>query len=455
MKSPFAWLSELRSFLTEREKGGRRNQLVRGSTGSFLIKGAQTVLTLGLMVLLARLLGTEGYGVYAYVLALVEVVGIPAQTGIGTLTVREVAAYQEQRQWARLRGVLRFGALAIVVFGATTAAGVWGISQVLEPRWSREKALTVAAGAALLPLRALSNFRGAALRGLKRIVQGLLPENVLRPAGFLFLCAGVWFVPTEFSLTPSLAMLFHTSAAGIAFVAGSWMLERSMPEEAASGEYDYDLGGWLSSIGPLSLITGMQVINSRADIVMLGIFSSSAEVGVYRVAAQGGILVVFGLKAINTVVAPHFSSLWASQDMERLQKIVTGAARVGFGTAVPVALVLIVFGGEILELVFGVEFASGRLALAIICGGQLINAAVGSVVLLLNMTGHETVVVRGLMVAAVSNILLNLVLIPVWGMEGAAVATVATFGVWNLLLWRAGRSRLNVDTMAFTGPSDP
>lgn len=443
-----SWLAKLRSLLVPDGSGGLRDQLLRGSAGSFMIKGIQTFLTLGLMVLLARLLGAEGYGVYAYVLALVEILGIPAQAGLQALTVREVAAYREKEQWPRLKGVLRFGFLVILVLGVLTAVVVWSLSGFFADDWSREKVFTLGWGVILLPLMALSNFRGAALRGLKKIGRGLLPENVLRPGGMLLLCGGVWLLSTDIVLTPSRAMLFHAVAAGGAFLAGSLMLMRALPQRAKAVSAEYETRAWLSSLAPLSLITGMQLINSRADIVMLGILGTSVDVGVYRIAAQGGVLVVFGLKAINMVVGPHFSSLWAAGDRERLQRVVTAAASGALMVALPVVLVFMVAGDTILGLVFGEEFATGHLALAIIAVGQLINAAAGSVVLLLNMTGQETVVVRGLVIAATSNILLNLVLIPIWGMEGAAVATVVTFGLWNLGLWWSTHRRMGIDTMA-------
>lgn len=450
MRGPFAWLRDLKTYLTEGEAGGLRDQLVRGSTGSFLIKGAQTFLALGLMVTLARLLGADGYGIYAYVLALVEIVAIPARSGLRDLTVREVAAYREKHAWGLMQGVLKFGLVGILLLGVVVGAVAWSTKGWFTGGWSAEKINTLGWGLLLLPLMALSNFAGAALRGLKNIVQGLLPDSILRRAGLLIVCGGVWWLSPE-SLTPSGAMSFHALAAGGAFLAGTWMFLRVVPDQTGTAPAEYRIKEWLASLGPLSLISGMQMINSRADIVMLGIFRPSSEVGIYRIAAQGGLLVAFGLKAVNMAVAPHFSSLWASEDIERLQRVVTVAARAALFVALPVALVFIVGGDLVLEFVFGEEYASGHAALAIISVGQVINTAIGSVMLLLNMTGHERLVVRGLAVAASSNIVLNLLLIPVWGMTGAAIATVVTFGIWNFGLWWFTKRRLNIDTIAFRG----
>jgi O-antigen/teichoic acid export membrane protein len=74
----------------------------------------------------------------------------------------------------------------------------------------------------------------------------------------------------------------------------------------------------------------------------------------------------------------------------------------------------------------------------------------GSVAQLLNMTGHERDMARGVVIAAISNIVLNAVLIPPFGMQGAAIATATTLLIWNYLLYRDVKYRLGIETIAIT-----
>jgi len=76
----------------------------------------------------------------------------------------------------------------------------------------------------------------------------------------------------------------------------------------------------------------------------------------------------------------------------------------------------------------------------------------GSVGALLNMTGHERDTLRGVAIAAVANVVLGLALIPLFGLEGAALATAATLIIWNLLLRQAVWGRIRIETMAFSLP---
>lgn len=135
------------------------------------------------------------------------------------------------------------------------------------------------------------------------------------------------------------------------------------------------------------------------------------------------------------VLAPQFARLYTLGDRKNLQRVIRLGALVGLITALPVAIAFLLFGEQILVLIFGSEYGAGYTALAILAVGQLVNAPLGQVAHLLNMTGHERATGRGFAVAALSNVLLNLLLIPPFGMSGAALATASTVILWNCVLW--------------------
>jgi O-antigen/teichoic acid export membrane protein len=115
-------------------------------------------------------------------------------------------------------------------------------------------------------------------------------------------------------------------------------------------------------------------------------------------------------------------------------------------------LVLILFGRWILAAVFGDEYAVGATALAILAAAQLANAAAGSVGQLLSMTGHERDAARGVALSALVNVALNALLIPRWGMNGAAAASAASLITWNVLLAILVHRRLGLHSTALGTP---
>ncbi len=427
-----------------------RAQLFRGGAGSVCIKAANLLLTVVLTVVLARTLGTDGYGIYAYVFAIIQILCIPAQLGFPVLIVREVAAYQVGEQWGHLKGLLKRAPLVIAAISAVLAMLAAMVGWWLSDGFTSGQLETLGWGLLLLPMIALGALPGAALRGLHHIVKGQLPEFVIRPGIFLILVFAFWFLLPADKASPELAMVLHVFSALVAFLIGGALVRQYLPDQAKSAAGQYETVRWIRSGAALSLVAGMQVINSQTAIIVLGMFADAATVGIYRVSVQGALLVAFGLQIINMVVAPQFSRLYAQADMGRLRRLVVVSARMALGLAAPTVVLFVLFGDWILMTVFGQGFEAGHKVLSILSIGQVVNAAVGSVVVLLYMTNHESIVARVMAITAVLNIVLNFVLIPLWGMEGAALATSFTLITWNLLLARAVREKFGFSTWALT-----
>ena len=428
---------------------GLRAQLLRGGMGSMAVKVTHALLAFFLAVVLARTLGPEGYGVYAFALAVLMLAAIPAKAGMPVLVVRETARAQSNENWALMRGLWRWATRWVLLFSlivmGVVAAVLFGVTGLEHPR-----AATLAAGLFLIPLLALANIRGAALRGLRRVVQGQFPESVFRPALLLMaVLAVVFVVGRPDALTPERVMGLYVAAALAAFVLGAWMLFRSRPAGVkAAPKPEYKNALWRHSVLPLALIAGLQIINQQTDIVVLAIFREDTEVGIYRAAYQLAMLAVFGLQAMNMVVQPHFARLYEQDEMMRLQKLVTTSARVILLIALPVVLVLLFLGEHVIALVFGEPYREGAFALGVLASAQLVNASMGSVGPLLNMSGYERDTARAVGAAASGNLVLNFILVPMYGMAGAAVSTALTLVMWNLLLRYYVKKRLGLEVFA-------
>ncbi|PWG61338.1 oligosaccharide flippase family protein [Spiribacter halobius] len=428
-------------------RGGIQSQIVRGSIGSLTIKLTSAGLVLALTILLARTLGPAGYGLYAYVYALVWLMVVPAELGLPMLVVRETARARAHHRWDLMRGVWRWAAVMAIglAVGVTLVAG--SAAWTLAARFSAEQLATFAWGVLLAPLMVLGNLAGAALRGLRHVLQGQLPDLVIRYSLALALCAVGALVAGD-AFTPDVAMALHAAAAAVALLAGLHMLARARPEELSGAQPAYRRREWLTSTIPLALVAGTYLIHQQTDIVILGLLVDDADVGIYRVAVQTSGFVAFGLHAVNMIAAPQFARLHALGDRERLQAVVTTTARVILALTALVVACLVLFGRPVIGFAFGSDYAAAYLAIVILAIGQVCNAAFGSVVFLLNMSGCERVTLRVLACAVVLNIGLNLLLIPLFGLEGAALATATTLALWNFLLWRAVRRHLGIDSTA-------
>lgn len=428
---------------------GLRAQLLRGGAGSLAIKAAHAALAFALAVVLARTLGPEGYGVYSFALAIIMLTAIPAQVGVPQLVVRETAKAQANGSYGLMRGLWRWGNLAVLLFSALSLAVVGGIVWFTDIGADGARVATLTVGIALIPIIALANVRGACLRGLRKVVQGQLPESIIRPALLLLfvLVWGAWFIEDE--LTPQMAMGFYVLAAVLAFTVGAWLLRRSRPSELCERPApEYQSSAWRKAVIPLAMITGLQVINNHVDLVILGAFASDQEVGVYRAVTQVSMLIIFGFQALNQVFQPHYARA-VENNKEELQRLVTLSSRLIAATAILPALAILFYASSLLVIIFGSDYETGGGALIILAFGQVVNASMGALGVLLNMTGHERITFYWVAWAAALNVVLTLSLVPVFGMDGAATASSISLVAYNIVLWWAVRSRLGVNTLPF------
>jgi len=154
-----------------------------------------------------------------------------------------------------------------------------------------------------------------------------------------------------------------------------------------------------------------------------------------------------GLIVINFVLTPLVARLFANGNTVFLQTLITRSSRVVLLISLPATILIIILRDYILGF-FGVNFMNAGSALTILCLGQLVNAFCGSVGLLLIMSGKEKFSIIGLAVGTVTNILLDVALIPSYGILGAAFATSFSLIVWNIVMYFYVRSRLHIKTTA-------
>jgi O-antigen/teichoic acid export membrane protein len=432
-------------------RSGLRRQLTLSGAGGLAIKIANVGLGFLVAVTLARVLGVEGFGTYSYCFALISILAIPAKFGLPNLIVREVAAACTSGDWGRLRGVIRWANMVAAGFCLAMILVAVAVVFLLRDRLTAVQIATFAWGLILVPPLVLGDMRGAALRGLHHVIQGQLPERVLRPAFLVLFCGLLQLLNPGSTLGPADAMRLHAFAAVAAFVIGALLYLRVRPDMVRIARAIYQHRLWIATAMPLAVAGGMQVIIRNADLLVLGLLGSAEDLGVYRAVSQTALLVSIGLTAIDQVVAPQFASLYASDDRRTLQRVATAAARMMLALAVPSGAVMILFGGAVLGLVFGESFSGGHLPLALLAVAQLINAAFGSVSALLNMTGHASRTARGMAITTVLVVFLNFLMIPLFGIAGAAAATSIAIVFWNVLLWLEVRRVLDVDSAAIPG----
>jgi len=170
------------------------------------------------------------------------------------------------------------------------------------------------------------------------------------------------------------------------------------------------------------------------DKLMLGNMRSPEEVGIYFTAFKLSMFASIALMAVNSIAAPIFAELYGKKDMDRLRKVAHQSSKIIFLTTLPLVLGFLIFPDFLLGL-FGPEFAEkGVIAFMLLSFGKLISSLSGSVGNILQMTGKQVAFMNILFIGAIVNLVLNLFLIPKFGINGAALASMISLSLWNLIM---------------------
>ncbi len=405
--------------------------LIKAATGTFGVQIASVGLTFLTSLVLARLLETKGFGIFTYAMAWATLLSIPATLGLDKLLIRQVSVFSVSSDWGLLKGILSWAngfvllvSLGLAAFAAIVAWLVYHSSSPLTV-WSIWVALIS------LPINSLRCIRVGAMQGFNKIVLAMFPELLISPILVLgALSIWQWMQGQDNSVLWILGI--RIVAITISFILGAIWLYQAVPQQVKKADAEYQPLIWFKSSLPFMFLGVTEIINTQGDILMLGAIKGVEVVGVYGVVSKISIVVIFIQGAVNSVLAPIIASFYVENKVKQLQQLVAKSTQIVLLFSLAISIILILFGKFILSF-FGSDFVIGYESLIILIFGQFINAALGPVGLLLNMTGYEKLTAISLGGSVILNIFLNALLIPIFSINGAAIATATSIIAANLV----------------------
>jgi O-antigen/teichoic acid export membrane protein len=407
--------------ITKLKSGSILSQIAKKAAGSFGIKVFSLGIAFMTNVFLARLLGASGYGDYIYAVTWIGFLGIPACLGLTEYLVREVAVYQTKSEWGLLRGLLLWSNRSVLLIstGVAVIAAIvgWYFLRDTNPQFLPVFWIALLS----LPLTSLTGLRQGTMKGLNQVVKGDFPELLVKPLLFVGLVGGTYFWAHD-RLSSTWVMGIYVISVAVAFYVGSQQLRRILPKPLAAATATYQSQVWRKGTLPFLLIVAMFTINQQTDVLMLGAIKGNDTAGIYTVLGRGSQLIQFIVGAFSAATAPTLAQLYCDQDMPQLKRVLKNSARMVLLASFGVTSFLILFGHQFLSI-FGSEFTRGNLALTILSVGYLLSSFMELGGLLLLMSGNERDTATATGLTAGLNVILNALLIPQFGLEGAAAAT--------------------------------
>ncbi|MBX3479986.1 MAG: polysaccharide biosynthesis C-terminal domain-containing protein [Caulobacter sp.] len=397
-----------------------------------------------LSAFLAHTLGASGFGLYSFVISVVTILTIPALFGLPTLVAKEMAAGVAKGDYSLIEGLVRRSRQFVSVSSALMILAGLGYLAVTSEDGIRSIDPTYLWAIPLVALISWAGITAASLRGLGRVAESQWPEQVLRPVTLLIL-AGVFVWLNKAAFTPAVAIALTVASAILSLSVNLFQWRRNKPEALKGVAPQYADGRWIKTIIPMGLTVGILVLNAQVGIVLIGLLSSHADVAIFRVSSQTAQLCALGYTAVIMNVAPRIAAASARGDISQMKNTILQGAVFATAFAIPPALIMVLAGGRLLSFLFSPPFSAGWSSLSIMAVGQVLNAAFGCASVTLNMTGHERDCTKAFFLGLAAQVLLCVVLIPSFGVTGAAIASVAGVLVSNVTLWLVARMRTGID----------
>ncbi|SEP73444.1 flippase [Natrinema salaciae] len=381
-----------------------------------------------LMVLLARLLGPDEYGLLFLAISVFTAIGIFTKLGIAKSGSRYVAEYKEKDPGQLphiFRTSLSFNLAAIAIVVAAVVVGHRGIAAVLD-----EPGLTpfLLLGALYLIFEALSAYARLMLQGLEEIETAATLHAINRGCRLVFavglVLLGFGGIGAFVGYILSLAI---TAIGGLVVIYVRFYREHEGSAAAVDGlrrrigEYSI----------PLTATSTANVLDKQVDTILVGYFMTPVAVSYYVLSKQIVQFVETPVTALGFTLSPTFGAQKADGNVERAARIYETALTNSLLLYIPVAAGVILVAEPTLDLVFGDEYAGAVPVLQILGLYAVLQAITKITSNGLDFLGRarERAIVKG--VTAGLNVVLNVLLIPTMGVVGAAVATVITYSLYT------------------------
>ena len=416
----------VRRLSAEEQDHEDRRQGTRGAATNFLTLAGQAALLI-FQVLGARMFGAAVWGAYAFGVSLLEIGARLGLVGTDKGILIFVAARRSTGDLAGADRALATGIRLAVALGCVIATGfALAAGAVGRSYHNPNFGLALLILAPAVPMVTLTTVLLAATMARKNLRYNLLVKGVTEPVLRVGLVVVAGLAASGITGLSFVHLLAATGTLSVAV----WSFSRLFPLRKmawAALRLPFD-GGMVSYAVPLAVSELVNGFLAQTSILLLGKYRPAEEVGIYGASLVLAAAVSFVRGAFDTVLAPIAAEAWVNHDHPRLASNLRSQSCMVLLFAIPLSSLFIV-GGKVLLGLHGAAFVAGTTTLLLLATGHVVNASCGLAGWVLMAGGRSRTMLVNNLLALAANVGLCLVLIPRFGMEGAALAALCALVV--------------------------
>ncbi len=378
------------------------------------------------IIIVARFVPPEELGLFYLALSIVSLVAALDDLGFTGAIARYVPFFEAKNQHGKIKHLLNLGYVAVISIALLLSAVLWfaadGIGEVYQ---NPQLADAIQMLVVILVLANIKDLNLSFLRGRKDIKSMQVVKNLFNASKLILTTTAFYLIGVSvFSLSIGLILSYFVS------IAASFFFSRKSSAKLPEGNEIIGNDELIYELVPfglmISLIAYLNTLLISTNSVVLGFLTNPADsttvVAVFSIATKLAMQLVVLPNSIATIFLPIMAYLYGKGNIEQMRGVAQTTQRWSLFLTVPFGLVMIAFSGDILGALYGSEYRAGAFVMSLIVLGVIIKSAFLVLSNTLSAMRRVDIQLRIVVVAGVINFLLNLLLIPEFGMDGSAMA---------------------------------
>lgn len=374
-------------------------------------------------IIIARI-GPENYGLISLAIAVLGISFSVSYLGLDSAIVRYVAYYSGKEDPSRIKGIIISAIKMVIPITLVVSIIVFTYASFISNTIFKNPELAPllrVISFSILPY-VLYNLSLAALNGLKKVECVVFLRQIFE--------SGVRLVMTIFLLYMGYGVLGVGIAYALTYLFSAalavYLLERTIPflrNEVKAVSLKRELLNY-----SLPLLIGGLISQTLAwtDTIMIGYFKDVSQVGVYNTALPTASLLLIAPAALGSLFLPIITTNYAKGRTDDIRSLYLKITKLIIASNIPLLLIMVFFSENILTFFFGITYSQGSYALKYLAIGFFTYSAVTTSNSILDMSKKTKTLMSIGILSTVSNVILNYFLIPLYGMNGAGIASASS-----------------------------
>lgn len=414
-------------------------QKIAKGTGIIFI-GTIIGLLLGFIgrVILVRYITQSEYGIYCLALTVISIFATISMLGLDEGSTRYIAYLRGKNEEGKARGVIS-SSIKIAIIASTSIATISFFTSdfiSINIFHTPELSTPLKIFSYAIPFTVLINVFLATFRGFGKVDKQVYFNNILRPILYLlFLIAFVLFGPSFIGVVYAYVLSISiTFVVFLIYLMKKYSLSIRSCRSSGSSNTNMMTKDLLFFSVPLLAVGMLMIVMSWTDTLMLGYFKTPDVVGLYNAALPLANLIPIVLVSIGFLYTPIISNLYAKNQIEEIRKTYIILTKWSFLGTLPIFFVLFLFPDVLLNLLFGSRYIGSSVTLQILSLGLFLCTTTGHNYNTLVAMGKTNILMHIFLISEVMNLILDIALIPSFGIIGAAIASAFSIVMADILI---------------------